>query len=252
MSKSLKIVALSDMHGELPKNIQECDVVCICGDIVPLDYQQNFVKSISWFLLDFKPWAETLPCKKVIFIGGNHDFFLQRLHQRGMSLPESFTEEADLTWNRPSTVMKSLLVGNHKGQSKLVYLCDNSYEYEGVTFYGTPWIADLTRWAFYLPEDKLAERYANIPKKLDVLLTHMPPKVANVGTVLQGGWNSLTNYGSEALAQAIKDRDINWSLCGHVHSGNHLPTLIDNTNFVNVSLKDEDYKVAYKPFCFIV
>lgn len=62
-----------------------------------------------------------------------------------------------------------------KGKSKLIYLCDNSVEIDGIRFYGTPWIADLARWAFYKPEDELKEAYANIPKKCDVLLTHIPP-----------------------------------------------------------------------------
>ena len=71
----MKVVAFSDPHGYLPKlkDFPECDVVCIAGDICPLDVQRDLVESISWFLLEFKPWAESLPCKKVIFVGGNHD-----------------------------------------------------------------------------------------------------------------------------------------------------------------------------------
>ena len=73
----MKVVAFSDPHGYLPKvkDFPECDVVCIAGDICPLDVQRDLVESVSWFLLTFKPWAESLPCKKVIFIGGNHDYY---------------------------------------------------------------------------------------------------------------------------------------------------------------------------------
>ncbi len=69
----MKIIAISDLHGYLPK-ISECDVVCICGDIIPLQYQNDTIKSISWFLLDFVPWANSINCDKVIFIAGNHKF----------------------------------------------------------------------------------------------------------------------------------------------------------------------------------
>ena len=79
--EKIKVVAMSDMHGSLPKakDFPKCDVVCIAGDICPLDVQRDLVESISWFLLEFKPWAESLPCDKVIFVGGNHDFFLHHI-----------------------------------------------------------------------------------------------------------------------------------------------------------------------------
>lgn len=41
------------------------------------------------------------------------------------------------------------------------------------------------------------------------------------------------------------------ALCGHVHTGNHFPESFESVrNVVNVSIKDENYKVAYKPFNF--
>ena len=117
----MKVVAFSDNHGYLPKvsEFPECDVVCIAGDICPLEVQRDLVESISWFLLTFKPWAESLPCKKVIFVGGNHDFFL---HHIGPGTNHTGAE-----------VMKKLL-GVYRGSSKLVYLQDSSYEFEGKRF----------------------------------------------------------------------------------------------------------------------
>ena len=232
----MKITAISDLHGYLPKDLPEGDVLCICGDIVPLEYQKDYTQSVAWFAIDFNRWASTLPYRKVVFIGGNHDFFLQELGEKF----------------RPTTVMKHLLPGAHKGQSKLVYLCDNSVEIDGVRFYGTPWIADLTRWAFYKPEEELVEIYSRIPKQCDVLLTHMPPLACNAGMVMQHGhYNTYANYGSAVLAEAIASRDIKYALCGHVHTGNHIPEPFGNVkNVVNVSLKDENYKVSYSPFSF--
>ena len=232
----MKITAISDLHGYLPKDLPGGNVLCICGDIVPLDYQSDFAQSVAWFCLDFAPWADSQPYKKVVFIGGNHDFFLQELSEK----------------QSPSSVMKHLLPGSHKGQSKLVYLCDNSVEIDGIRIYGTPWIADLARWAFYKTEDELAEVYARIPKKCDILLTHMPPLACDAGLVMQRGhYNTLANYGSVVLAEAIATLDIKYALCGHVHTGNHRPEPFGSVqNVVNVSLKDEDYKISYKPFTF--
>lgn len=233
----MKVVAFSDPHGDLPKvkNFPECDVVCIAGDICPLDIQRDLVESISWFLLTFKPWAESLPCKKVIFIGGNHDFFLWNI--------------GPMTFHTGSEVMKKLL-GNHKKDSKLVYLQDSSYEFEGKRFYGTPWIEDLQNWAFYLPPEELEKKWSTIPKKCDVFISHMPPRRSGLGQVNQVCWNYGRDFGSQLLAEILQTREIKYCLCGHVHSGQHLPVESNGTFYVNVSLKNEDYKVAYDLFEF--
>lgn len=67
----VKIAATSDLHGYLP-NIEEVDILLICGDILPLDIQVNMPKSLQWLEYSFKPWAEALKCDQVVFIAGNH------------------------------------------------------------------------------------------------------------------------------------------------------------------------------------
>ena len=246
----MKIAAISDLHGLLPKDLPDGDVLCICGDIVPLEYQNDSYQSVAWFALEFVPWTDSLPYKKVILVAGNHDFFLETLHKKLINVPEvdGFSE---FKWRSPSDVLKRLLPGLNKSKHKLVYLCDNSVEIEGKTFYGTPYIADLERWAFYRDKDNLKSLFAKIPKKCDVLLTHMPPRVPGMGEVLQKGrFNTGANYGSEELAEAIAQRSIKYALCGHVHSGCHQPQELNGTTYANVSIKDENYKENYYPFVF--
>ena len=72
----MKICGISDIHGDLSVKIQPCDVLCICGDIVPLEVQVNSKKSKRWLKELFIPWCSKQPCKKVLVVGGNHDFFL--------------------------------------------------------------------------------------------------------------------------------------------------------------------------------
>ena len=246
--KKLKIVAISDIHGLLPE-LPECDIVCCAGDISPLDYQSDQTQMLGWFYLVFLPWVESLPCKKFIMVAGNHDFFLQNIHRR---LIDTSDGNMRYTWRSPGDVTKKLFPGMLKGKyNKFVYLCDSSFEYEGKRFYGTPWIADLSRWAFYLDNDSLMEKYKNIPKKCDVIITHMPPKIEGLGKVIQEGcFNTGTDYGSQELADVLKTRDFKYALCGHTHSGQHLPVDLDEKKLVNVSLKNEDYKEMYYPFCF--
>jgi len=246
--KKIKCVGISDTHGLLPQ-LPECDVVCHCGDFSPLDYQNDQTQMAAWFYLEFLPWVESLPCKKFIMVAGNHDFFLENIHKRLKQITPMYTE---YTWRSASDVTKKLFPGSLKGKyNKFVYLCDSSFEYEGRRFYGTPYIRDLERWAFYLPNDQLMEKYRNIPKKCDVILTHMPPKIEGLGEVIQGGqFNTGANYGSPELAEILNTRDFKYALCGHVHSGQHLPVELDGKKLVNVSLKDEDYNERYYPFEF--
>ena len=238
----MKIVCISDLHGFLykPEDVPECDVVCICGDIVPLDYQGDDVASIAWFCLEFVPWTDQLRCKKVIFIAGNHDFFLEHIMYGPMRVDGTRKQRS------ASEVLRKLLPGVNKGKHKLIYLRDNSVEIEGKTFYGTPWISDLPNWAFNKTEEELENLFKNVPKKLDVLLTHMPPDIDSVGTVLQkNAYNHGANYSSKALKEAILLRNIHYVFCGHVHSGNHVLTEYNEEHFIqNVSVKDEDYRVV--------
>ena len=233
MKSKVKIVAMSDMHGYLPKDVEECDVVCICGDVVPLEYQSDMVRSISWLHLKFFPWINSLHCDKVIMIPGNHDFVFEWLG------PQSS--------RTPSEVMKKLLL-DHKKDSKLVILWDNSYDYKGYRFYGFPWIPDLHRWAFYKDHDELVNRCNNIPKKCDVLLTHCPPRYGRQGMVYQpNNFNHMNDFGCKELAEAMTHRDIKWCLSGHVHTGSHSVEEHYMTKCVNVSLLDEDYKPVFEP-----
>ena len=46
MNEKIKVVAMSDIHGYLrPKDsLPKCDIVCIAGDILPLEIQKTVSK----------------------------------------------------------------------------------------------------------------------------------------------------------------------------------------------------------------
>ena len=152
----MKICGISDIHGDLNVNIPECDVLCICGDVINLNDQRDIPASKQWWETRFVKWVESLPCSKVIVIPGNHDFFLERM----------YTE----CWGWFKDRMRRL------SNKKLEFLIDESFYYEGIHFYGTPWIEPIEfqegKWAFEHPEgDKY---YIQIPI-CDVLITHDNP-----------------------------------------------------------------------------
>lgn len=150
----MKICGISDIHGNFIENIPECDVLCICGDIVALNVQRNIEASKHWWETKFIKWINKLSCKKVIVIPGNHDFYLEHLYNN--NLFEEFRIEMSKNTN-----------------NKLVFLINQSCEYEGIKFYGTPWIKPIEfqedRWAF-----SRLDTYEDIPQ-CDVLLTHDNP-----------------------------------------------------------------------------
>lgn len=224
----MEIVALSDIHGELIE-VPKCDVVCICGDISPLHIQGKTFEMTSWLINEFYRWAESLDCKHVIYIPGNHDFILERFLQ-----------------NHEAKQAKGIFTFS----DKVIMLSDSGVTIDGVRFYGTPHCPDLKRWAFYGDHEKLVEEFSKIPE-CDVLLTHCPPKISTLGVVLQRDiFNYNENYGCKELADAIKGKVKKLLLCGHVHSGQHNPMRVDDCLMVNCSIKDEDYEWVYQPKFF--
>lgn len=75
----MTISCISDLHGYLPiypspywEGIEECELLLICGDILPLHCQSKAIESRLWLIDEFKPWAASLPVEQVFFIAGNH------------------------------------------------------------------------------------------------------------------------------------------------------------------------------------
>lgn len=232
----VRIVALSDLHGTLPLISTYCDVVVVCGDIVPLNIQRDTLDSICWLENAFFPWCMKLKCEKVVFVAGNHDFVF-----------ETLMTDRNGNHRKPNRVMKKLLTG--AGQwfyDKIKYLENSELNYKGYKFYGSPWCPELSNWAFYKNDFELKREFNKIPNNIDVLLTHCPPAMDTYGMVMQPGHNYMNDYGCVPLADAIKEKQPRLCLFGHVHSGCHTPARVtDNTVCCNVSIKDEDYNVSY-------
>lgn len=163
----MKICGISDLHGNLPTNIPECEVLCIAGDIIPLKIQRDPQASKDWFLKDFCNWVKELPCSKVIFTAGNHDFFLYDVYKYG----DYFGFVAELENN---------------SNDKAILLIDELYKYKGIKFYGFPYIRPILfqegKWAFeddYKGIDKPSIYDSLIDKDIDVLITHDSPMKNN-------------------------------------------------------------------------
>ena len=214
----MKICGISDIHGNLNINIPECDVLCICGDVINLNDQRDIPTSKHWWETRFVKWVASLPCKKVIVIPGNHDFFLERM----------YTE----CWGWFKDHMTLLT------DKKLEFLIDESFYYEDIHFYGTPWISPIMfqegKWAFEHPdwwnlEDKKRYKYYQEIPKCDVLLTHDNP------------------FENEALGLYSFGK-ATYHLFGHWHDGEDNPLLYK----FNCSILDNMYNRKKKFKCVII
>lgn len=214
------MIAISDLHGQLPE-IPEEDLLLIAGDIIPLSIQSDDKKSGQWFRTKFSNWIDSLPVNKVLFIAGNHD------------------------WSAYRGVGEYMLKDLFNKDSKATYLFDESYIYKDITIYGTPWCKMFYNWAFNLNDEALKEKYSNIPNNVDVLLTHDAPYGTN--DIVE---NYNKHIGNIPLRDIILEKTPKYNIHGHLHTAKHEFEVLGNTKVCNCSLLDEEYKMNFKPIIF--
>lgn len=222
----MKICAISDMHGlQEFVHINECDILCICGDVVPLKMQRNIPQSLSWLKKQFIPWCEKQPCKQIYLVAGNHDFVFERTPK-----------------------INDLFLG-----TKIIYLNNQSAEYldeeSGKTYsiWGSPLCHIFGNWAFmYSPEDEL-EKFSLMPKNCDIVLCHDAPYGVSDICMQSTPWNKGIHIGNPELTATVMGKEPKLLLHGHLHSSNHDCEKLDNTDVYNVSVVDERYEINYKP-----
>jgi Icc-related predicted phosphoesterase len=224
----MKICAFSDMHGQINFKVEPCDIVLIGGDIIPLKIQDYTVESEEWFKTVFIPWCNDLPCEKVVFIAGNHDFFLMRHPDR----------------------MRLML----KDQDKIVYLDGEIFEYKGKVIFGTPWCKPFGRWAFmesYEEQDKRYARYLEIIGKVDIVLSHDAPYgVSDIILQKDCWWADGTHIGNQSLKKFLEAAKPTLNIHGHLHTTNHNVEKLGDTDVYCVSILDENYEIAFEPQYF--
>ena len=228
----MKIVGISDMHGIYKGfTIPKADILCICGDIVPLSLQRDIELSDDWFNNDFIPWCCKQPVNNVYLVGGNHDLFLQN---------------------------RDYVINQYLRGTKITYLNNQSAEYSDdngkvYTIFGSPDCHIFGSWAFmYKPELELIH-FRKIPKNCDILLTHDAAYGENDIILQDVPWNKHKHIGNPELATVLDElRDEGCApklhLTAHLHSTEHNLTDYNGIKTACVSLLDERYKLTYKPF----
>lgn len=209
---------IGDTHGCLI-NIKPCEVLFMCGDIVPLNIQSNSKKTRKWFRDSFIPWAKALPCNKVIIIPGNHDLHFKR----------KFFEGCD----------------------KIKCLINEEYDYIGsskvIKIFGTPYCKIFGDWAYMISDDGLREKFSEIPDNVDILLTHDAPYGVSDIVMQSTHWNTGDHIGNKPLRDAIIEKRPKYCIHGHLHTTNHECEMLNDTKVYCCSFLDEFYEPSYMP-----
>ena len=211
----MKIIFISDthtLHGQMINEIPEGDVLVHCGDVSG--------RGVGSEIQDFLAWFSSLPHKNKIFIAGNHDFgFQYRDHVLQKTL-ESLKEQ------------------------NIHYLEDSGIEIDGVKFWGSPWTPPFYNWAFMLNEDEIKEKWEMIPRDINVLITHGPPK-----GILDLVIYDQENVGCPSLMEEVlKLKDLKAHAFGHIHEEYGTKVLDENGPiFINASTCTLRYKPWNKP-----
>lgn len=205
----MKICIISDTHNKYKQlvNLPDADMIIHCGDATSMGYEHEVREFYKWF-------SKLKQYKYKIVIAGNHDWFYEKTPQ--------FVKE---------TV-----------PDNVIYLEDSGVEIEGLYFYGTPVQKPFCNWAFNRPEEKLAQHWAAIPDKTDVLITHSPP-----ATILDYVPSANRYEGSPTLLVEVQNRIKPKLHCfGHIHESYGILEL-DGIKYVNASVLNDSYVLTHEP-----
>ncbi|EIM88622.1 Metallo-dependent phosphatase [Stereum hirsutum FP-91666 SS1] len=196
-----RFVCISDTH-EHTFEVPHGDVLLHSGDLTQTGRFVGAKQTADWLC------SLSHPIK--IVIAGNHDLTLHRDWY-----PKNFDR-----WHRdqePVDEIHSLFVGKEAKKAGLVYLEDESHEFqvhEGGrkwSVYGSPWSPWFYDWAFNYHPGRSAEDLVSKFPKTDILLTHGPPF----------GILDETSDGSEVGCEALRSRLAHLQprlhLFGHIH-----------------------------------
>ena len=224
----MRVLVLSDLHGNLIKIKEPFDLLIICGDVTPAtDHRNEFQR--EWLNTEFVRWINELPFidndSKVVMIAGNHDFVFESISKKRLN------EFLDKT------------------NGRLVYLNNEAYNYKGVRMFGCPYCKQLPGWAFC--RENLDKYYKYIPYGIDILITHDAADFDELGTTTEGH-NKGRNFGNEKLGEYILKTKPKYYFCGHIHTGTHGLHEYKGIRVANTSILDEDYHVAYEPLLIVL
>lgn len=192
----MKILALSDLHSDIPKDLRngfdfsEIDLICIAGDLTNFGLKEDYIYIFKWF--------DKLNIPTVIVLG-NHDH------------PLFFYEI------------------NRKKYKNLIFLNNEIKEVNGLKIYGSPYTKYCGWFNHYLTLDECRE--LTLPKeKVDLIVSHEPPDTEMLAKV-----NDRLIVGNNELLKYLHEYSNITAIFGHVHQRGGKEEIINGNKCYNVA-----------------
>jgi Icc-related predicted phosphoesterase len=202
----VRIVAVADTHlfPRLARafDVPEGDILVHAGDLLAHGTLDELARAMEWM--------RKMPHRTKVVVAGNHEMCIERARDRDAAL--AMLEAAGV-----------------------VYLEDASRTIDGLVFYGSPWQPRFAFWAFGAARGaELAAKWAKMPDRVDVLVTHGPPRGFG-DRVKFFGWER--HVGDDDLLQRVREVQPRLHLFGHIHQDPGF-WIQGSTKFANVTTDD--------------
>ncbi len=218
-----RIVCISDTHNthlQLPRG----DILIHAGDLTNQGTYGELQKTLAWLSL-----ASGFKLK--IIVAGNHD----------ITLDAPFYRQYGSYFHNQQMQDSAACIELIAKTSGIVYLRHGARTFElknedGTTtrfkVFGSPYSPSRGLWAFgYAPEDA-ATKWADIPLDTDIVITHTPPKFHCDESATRGA------AGCEDLRRALWRVRPRLAVCGHVHEGRGVESVLWDLEAPNVRFKE--------------
>lgn len=200
--ENLRIACISDTHDVFYPQLPEVDAVIHAGDITLSGSPDETFRFLDWF--------DSLRIKHKLFIGGNHDAFLEKY---GASYLPDF-KTIHMLWN-------------------------SSYDLEGYKVWGSPVSPAYGHIrAFAREREDLYDFgfWDRIPLDTDIVVTHGPAY-----GVLDQSLSHSEHLGDIPLYKSLSRIAPQYHICGHIHGGRGTRQ-IEGTTFINAAVLNEAYQ----------
>ncbi|MDX1961252.1 MAG: metallophosphatase domain-containing protein [Leptospiraceae bacterium] len=196
----MKIFLISDTHMNHEKLlIPQCDLLIHSGDFS----RKGTFSEMEIFL----KWFSAQNSKHKILTAGNHDFFAERFPEKAKELAKS---------------------------AGISFLLEEELVIEGLRIWASPISPMFRNMAFNRERgEKIKAHWDLIPEKLDILITHSPPKGIGDKTIL--GFH----VGCSDLLNRVKTVEPRLHVFGHIHEayGEYSDQRFPKTKFFNSASK---------------